>query len=196
MIPDKTTPDSVSPNPLSSSQENLIPAEETLPFTPPETKEPSPSLPRSQPLQPLLVEEPIPQPILVEEQQERPEVEDRPPLVPVAGNPKVMRCLNCKTFVSANADHRYSDCDLRLARKASHKGTKSTAFSKTKRVDKNLVKSFRKLEKENAKTDQLKASISKKASALIKKYKTQSKKTTKIPKQLISFLDFITKRIH
>lgn len=153
----------------ANSQTEFIPSQEVLPFVP-EKKE-----------------EPVPQ---------QTKEEDRPPLVPVSGNPKVMRCLNCKTFVSANSDHRYKDCDLRLARKASKQHTKSTSPKPHKRVDKNLVKSFRKLEKENAKTTQLKSSISKKASALIKKYKKQDKKTTKIPKQILTFLDFVTKKIH
>lgn len=118
-----------------------------------------------------------------------------PTLVPVKGNPKVMRCLNCKTFVSANSPHTFDDCNARLAKKALH-DTKSTSprKRKSKKVDKNFVKSFRKLEKENTKNVQLKTTIGKKASTLIKKYKTQ--KTTKIPKQMLSFLDFITKRFH
>lgn len=118
-----------------------------------------------------------------------------PTLVPVKGNPKVMRCLNCKTFVSVNSPHTFDDCNARLAKKALH-DTKSTSprKRKSKKVDKNFVKSFRKLEKENTKNVQLKNTIGKKASTLIKKYKTQ--KTTKIPKQMLSFLDFITKRFH
>lgn len=124
--------------------------------------------------------------------------EDRPVLVPVAGNPKVMRCLNCKTFVSASADHTFDDCNVRLSRKEARKhDTKSTSSRKrkSKKVDKKLIKSFRKLEKENAKTTQLKSSLTKKASVLMKKYKTQNKKA-KLPKQMLDFLEFVTKKFH
>lgn len=163
----------MSNNTPSNSQPEIIPSQEDLPFAMENSSTSSP------PSAPIYISK----------------EEKRPPLVPVKGNPKVMRCLNCKTFVSVHDDHKYSDCNNRLAKKANNQGTRSIPLRRHKGVDKSLVKSFRKLEKENAKTSQLKSTISKKAETLIKKYKKQTKKSSKIPKQLLSFLEFVTKKV-
>ena len=117
--------------------------------------------------------------------------ENKPNLVPVKGNSSVYRCLNCKTFVSANRPHTEAECAAR--RNKSDSKTKSTSSTKRRRkVDKELFKNFRKLEKENASISAATGVITKKAVALLKKYKKQKK--TQIPKQLTSFLEYVTKK--
>lgn len=113
-------------------------------------------------------------------------------LVPVKGNSKVMRCLNCKTFVSATKPHTAEEC---AARK--FKEIKSTSSTKKRRrkVDKELLKNFRILEKKGAAASAKGAVISKKAQALLKKYSKKAKKSSPvIPKQIMSFLDSISKK--
>ena len=115
-----------------------------------------------------------------------------PSLVPVKGNSKVYRCLKCKTFVSATKPHTAAEC---AARK--NKEIKSTASTTKRRrkVDKELLKNFRILEKRDAAAAAKGAILSKKAQSLIKKYNKKSKKSSPvIPKQIMSFLDSISKK--
>lgn len=120
-------------------------------------------------------------------------VQETSTLVPVKGNTKVYRCLKCKTFVSASKPHTEADC---LARK--HKESKKDIKTKSRKrkVDKELLKSLKVLEKRNSSIEAKNSVISKKAQALIKKFGKKAKKSSPtIPKQMISFLDLVSKKL-
>ena len=112
-------------------------------------------------------------------------------LVPVKGNTSVMRCIRCKTFVSANKPHSEAECAARR-NKAESRNSGDSTTKRRRKADKELLKNFKKLEKRNASTCSAASSISKKATALLKKYKKQKK--TQLPKQLTTFLEYITKK--
>ena len=113
-------------------------------------------------------------------------------LVPVRGNSKVMRCLNCKTFVSASKPHTAEEC---AARKLKEITSTSSTKKRRRKVDKDLLKNFRMLERKSDAVAAKGAVISKKAQALIKKFNKKSKKTSPtIPKQVMSFLDYVCKK--
>lgn len=115
-----------------------------------------------------------------------------PSLVPVKGNSKVYRCLKCKTFVSATKPHTAAECAARKNKEI--KSTTSTT-KRRRKVDKELLKNFRILEKRDAAVTAKGAIISKKAQSLIKKYNKKSKKSSPvIPKQIMNFLDSISKK--
>ena len=115
-----------------------------------------------------------------------------PSLVPVKGNSKVYRCLKCKTFVSATKPHTAAECAARKNKEI--KSTTSTT-KRRRKVDKELLKNFRILEKRDAAVAAKGAIISKKAQSLIKKYNKKSKKSSPvIPKQIMNFLDSISKK--
>lgn len=119
-------------------------------------------------------------------------LEEGSTLVPVKGNTKVYRCLRCKTFVSATKPHSVAECDARMRKEI--KSTTSTT-KRRRKVDKELLKNFRILEKRDAAVAAKGAIISKKAQSLIKKYTKKSKKSSPvIPKQIMNFLDSISKK--
>ena len=112
-----------------------------------------------------------------------------PKLVPVKGNTKVYRCLKCKTFVSASKPHTDADCLARC-----NKETKTTNRHRRKN-DKKLLKSLKMLEKKNSSVLAKSAVLTKKAQALVKKFGKKSKKSSPtIPKQIINFLDLVSKK--
>lgn len=124
-------------------------------------------------------------------------VPSNPNLVRVNGNNRVFRCTRCKTFVSAQRPHTEADCNARLNRKnrenvSAPVSTEVISSSRKRRVDKQLLKNFRKLEKQNAAVTAAACSLSKKASMLLKKYKKSKK--VQIPKQLTGFLEYVTKK--
>lgn len=116
---------------------------------------------------------------------------EKPNLIPVKGNSSVYRCLNCKTFVSAKRPHTEAECAARRNKSVSQNNSTSST-KRRRKVDKELFKNFRKLEKQNASITTATSTITKKAVALLKKYKKQKK--TQIPKQLTSFLEYVTKK--
>jgi len=148
-----------------------------------------PQLPNSQPqeiISPIVTDPVIPF-------TEVPEIKttEKPNLIPVKGNSSVYRCLNCKTFVSAKRPHTEAECAARRNKSVSQNNSTSST-KRRRKVDKELFKNFRKLEKKNASITTATSAITKKAVALLKKYKKQKK--TQIPKQLTSFLEYVTKK--
>lgn len=119
-------------------------------------------------------------------------VQETPNLVPVKGNTKVYRCLKCKTFVSATKPHTAAECAARKSKEV--KSTTST-HKRRRKVDKELLKNFRILEKRNVAVAAKGAVISKKAQSLMKKFSKKSKKSSPtIPKQIMNFLDSLSKK--
>lgn len=119
-------------------------------------------------------------------------VEETSTLVPVKGNSKVYRCLKCKTFVSATKPHTAAECAARKCKEI--KSTTSTR-KRRRKVDKELLKSFRILERKKDAVTAKGAVISKKAQALMKKFNKNKKKSSPtIPKQIMNFLDSLSKK--
>lgn len=198
----------------SKSKRRKMSQEQTQEIKPilPESQEVKPILPESPPIngglqeldeysspvasQPLAgdieIEEPLPmvsQPAAVQLIEP---VQETSTLVPVKGNSKVYRCLKCKTFVSATKPHTAEECAARKSKEI--KSTAST-HKRRRKVDKELLKNFRILERKNDAVAAKGAVISKKAQALMKKYKKKSKKSSPvIPKQIMSFLDSLSKK--
>lgn len=126
-----------------------------------------------------------------------PPADDLPPPAPgvelhSTRNRKVLRCYRCGTFVSRNKPHSIEECNERIRKFKANRGKrKSTASKRKRKVEKELLKSFRALERKNAATVGVATAVAKKARSLIEKYKGKSK----IPKQIVNFLKYVDKKI-
>lgn len=107
-------------------------------------------------------------------------------LVPVSGNPKVLRCLKCHTFVSANKSHSEEECVSRSLKFNERKGRKKVCKnSKKGKVEEIVSKNYRVLEKNMEK-------FVVRAKKLNKKYKTNPK--FRIPTELKNFIESFSKQ--